>query len=183
MSSVEIFESLRYHIENEMIIKIKRDNVDSDEFVGFPILLSDELLLMSKIVDFRNDGCIVFRVSDITDAYSTSDSDFYEKICKQEGLREKSLEGLCVSEVYNLKSVLSQLLDFNGFVSVGCEFEDNELYYSIGKLVRVERDILYLRHFGLDGQWEEEDREIEISKISFVSFNDSYSKFFYKYMA
>ena len=93
MSSInikELHETIQYHIENKMLLNGERtfDN-ETDVVRGFPIKISEELLLMTVINDFHDEGFVLLRLSDISDAYSKESDAFYEKICISEGLQNK----------------------------------------------------------------------------------------------
>ena len=179
----EIIETIEYHINNEMIIKIKRENIDDNEILGFPLGLSEEILLISRVVDFRDDGCLIIRLKDITDAYSLESNSFYEEICKKEGVRAIAQNENPITNISDLHLILSKLVGFKGFVSIQCELEDNELYYVIGEIISVQEKEIKFRSFDLQGKWTDKELSIPIDDITMVGFNDNYSKMFYKYMS
>ena len=182
-NSENTIQTIEGHIENEMIITIEREQVDKNErIIGFPLVLSNELLVMSKIVDFHDEGFVVIRVQDITDAYSKEHDVFYEEICIKEGLKGKVDESP-IKEAMDFASVLRQLLNYNKFISIQCEFEDNELYYSIGRISSIEADAVHFDNFDKMGVWEDDKRLIPLNKISLVGIGDYYSSIFHKYLA
>ena len=76
-------------IHERKMICVKRGTIDSESrYVGFPVLLSDSLLLMTNIYDFHDEGYVLLQTADLTEV-TAKDSDFYEQICIQEGLGEK----------------------------------------------------------------------------------------------
>jgi hypothetical protein len=172
--------AIKWHIENQMIITIEREKIDKNEKItGFPLMLSEELLMMSKIDDFRDDGFLVMRIEDITDAYSKESDAFYEEICVKEGLKQKAFENPII-DIAGFASVLKQLVCYNKFVTIQCEFEDDELYYSIGKITKFEDNVVSFNNFDKMGIWEETERIIPTDKVTLISIEDYYSNMFYK---
>ena len=175
-------QTIMEHIENEMIITIERERIDKNEKItGFPLLLSNHLVVMSKIVDFHNEGFVVLRVTDITDAYSKESDAFYEKICINEGLRAKAKENP-ITDVVDIISVFERLSDYSEFVVIQCELEENELYFSIGKVSSIEAGVIHFSNFDKMGVWEKSMRKIPIDKVSLVSIGDNYTNMFFKYV-
>jgi hypothetical protein len=138
------------------------------------------LLLISEVLDFRDDGCLIMRLKDITDAYSMESEAFYEKICIDEGLRNKAVQENPLTDITDLISVVTQLSNYDKFISIHCEFD--ELYFSIGKISNIKEDMIYFDHFDLEGIWQDEKRIIPINKITLIGINDNYSNTFYKYL-
>jgi len=181
-SRQEIIQIVNDHIESEWIIMIERTGIDENEKIeGFPLILSSDLLVMTRIIDFHDEGFVVIRVEDITAAYSKESDAFYEKICVKEGLRERKNENLIVN-VTDFTCVLEQLLDYRKFITVQCEIEKNELSFSIGKILDIDSNIVCFSNFDKMGVWEDSNRMIPIDKITLINIGDYYSNIFYKYM-
>lgn len=171
------------HIDNKMLLRINRDKlIDNEDIIGFPISVSKNLLLMSCIVDFHDEGYVILRMSDILNAYSLESDAFYEKMCLEEGLKDKAFEQDTLKSIVDIKDVLNQLIDYPGFISISCDLLDSELCFSIGKVVNVENGVVCFRHFTPDGIWENNERNIPIEQITSIVFGDNYSKIYFKYM-
>lgn len=172
------------HIDNKMLLRVERDNAfDKEAVMGFPLCMSKDLILMSYIVDFHDEGYVILRLSDIADAYSLKTDVFYEKMCSEEGLKDIAFEQNILKSIVDIKDVLNQLIGYVGFISVSCDFLNSELCFSIGRIVSVESEVIYFKHFGPDGVWEDNQRKIPIEQITSVAFGDNYSKVYFKYMS
>ena len=173
---------IKKHIEEKKIITIERNGVGKNTRAdGFPLLVTDTLLLMTLIVDFHDEGFLVMRLEDITDAYSNESDTFYEEICINEGLRNKEAENP-LSNVTNIASILKQLFNYKKFITVQCEYNGSELAYSIGKISSIEENTIHFKNFDMMGMWEEKCRIIPLNKITLISIDDHYSNIYYKYM-
>ena len=60
--------------------------------------------------------------------------------------------------------------------------EDDELLFSIGKILRVDKDVVHFNYFDTMGAWKDEKRRIPLDKITSVSIEDHYSNVFHKYI-
>ncbi len=183
LSKEEIVDIISYHIDNEMIMNVKRDILHNNVVIeGFPLKLSDRLLLITRAVDFCYDGCVILRLEDVTDAYSKEYIAYYEEICKKEGSLDKAKVNNPITDIIDYNTVLKQLIGYEKYISIQCELEDNELDYSIGRISKVEGNIVYFNHFDLEGKWEKEERKIPIEKITMIEYDDNYCNIFSKYL-
>lgn len=183
MSSIAnkaLYETIQYHMNNKMIINIERVfNVEMDIIHGFPIAMSNELILMSVISDFHDEGFAILRLSDITDAYSTENDAFYEKICISEKIGNNTTT--TIKDITNLTFVLKQLMNYDGFISIQCEEQIEKCTFYLGKIDIIEYDGVIFKDVGMDGIWDVETHKILFDKITQITFGDNYSKMFYKY--
>ena len=178
----EIIQAINDHIEHQMLIRIERAQIaDKENLEGFPLILSKDLLFMSHIVDFHDEGFVIIRTEDITDAYSRESISFYEEICVNEGLLERAKQEI-INNVIDFTSVLKQLFTYEKFVIIQCEMEDNETYFSIGKIIDIDEKNVTFRNFDLMGIWEETQRIVPLNTITLIAFCDNYSSVFYKYV-
>ena len=175
--------TIKEHIDNKSLLRVDRsDAIDGESIIGFPVCLSDTLLLMSNVVDLHDEGYIIVRLSDITDAYLLESDSFYERMCSGEGLKANAFDQNTLKDVEDLESVLNQLAGYPGFVSISCDLLDNELCFSIGKIAKIENGMVRFNHFDAEGIWEDTERLIPIAQITSISFGDNYSKIYFKYM-
>lgn len=177
----ELREIIQYHISNKMILNIKRVfGNETDVIRGFPIKMSEELLIMTVINDFHDEGFAILRLSDISDAYSEKNDIFYEKICITEniGLGTSTF----IKDVSNFSFVLKQLINYKGFCSIQCENQIDKCTFYLGKISAVEHDGVFFKDVGLDGRWDDEMHKISFDKITQITFADNYSKMYYKYV-
>ena len=184
MSSInikELHETIQYHIDNKMLLNVERtfDN-ETDVVRGFPIKISEELLLMTVINDFHDEGFVLLRLSDISDAYSKESDAFYEKICISEGLQNK-VQQCHVNTICSVKCALQQLESYDGFISIECEEQREKCAFFLGKIITSEDDGVTFKDVGVDGEWDNETHKIPYGDITQISFGDNYSKTYYKY--
>lgn len=175
-------EIIQYHIDEKLLICIERKNITNEPLWGFPILLTDQVLLMTKIDDFRDEGIVLIRPEDVTDAFSKESDQFYEYICIQEGLYAISRKWKEYCSIQNFQTFIARIDCSNQFMTIQCENND-ELYFSIGKPEKIINDSVYFYNFDKNGIWEDTPRKIPIKDITLIAVGDYYSKLFYKYMS
>lgn len=182
INSKELQETIQYHIDNKMLLNIERtfDN-ETDIVRGFPINVSEELVLMTVVNDFHDEGFVILRLSDISDAYSKESDAFYEKICISEGLQNK-VQQCCINAICSVKCVLQQLESYDGFISIECEEQREKCAFFLGKIVTAEDGGVTFEDVGVDGEWDNESHQIPYADITQITFGDNYSKTFYKYV-
>lgn len=176
----EMLETIKYHIDNKMILNIERIfNNETNSLSGFPVMLSENLLLMTVINDFYDEGFAILRLSDISDAYSKESDTFYEKICISEniGIRTSDI----VQEITDLTTVLKQLIKHEGFISIQCENQIERCTFYLGEINAIEQDGVVFKDIDMDGKWDDEPHKILFDEITQITFGDNYSKVFYKY--
>lgn len=166
-------------IEFSTYIDIERNKIEESFIGGFPLQITDQFLVLSKIYDFRNDGVLILRTKDITNVYSVDENSLYEKICKDEGLDKVcnpfvKLDSLC--DIILNKDIREH------YITIQCEKSDNEQYFSIGLIISADNKNIIMKSFNINGEWENELRKIPLEEITLISVNDYYSKMFFKYM-
>lgn len=174
----ELIEIIDYHVENKMLLTVQRN--EFDEHRGFPIRLTERFLCMTSIFDFYDDGYIILQNDDISDAYSKESDAFYEKICIDEGLRNK-IETCPITDFKDIKTILSQLNNYKGYISVHCEKKDRKYNFYLGKIKSINENDVEFLSVGYDGEWNKETDYISFADITKLTVGDHYSKMFYKH--
>lgn len=181
MQNTELYETIQYHIDNKMLINIERIfNDETDIIHGFPLMMSDELLLTTVINDFHNEGFAILRLKDISDAYSKESEAFYEKICISEDIGVETSD--VIQDITDWSVVLKRLIEYKGFVSIQCENQIEKCTFYLGKICTLENDGVVFKDIGVDGVWDDEPHKILFNEITQITYSDNYSKMFYKYV-
>lgn len=182
INNKELVEVIQYHIDNKMMLRDERIfNNDVDILRGFPIKISENLLLMTVVNDFHDEGFAVLRLSDVSDAYSTDSDVFFEKICISEGLQNK-IRQCVVKDICSIKRIFQQMANYDGFISVQCEAQREKCTFFLGKIKEIGDEGIDFMDIGTDGKWDDEVHMISYRDITQVEFEDNYSKTLYKYV-
>ena len=179
--NTELYETIQYHIDNTMLINIERIfNGETDIIHGFPLMMSDELLLTTVINDFHDEGFAILRLKDISDAYSKESEAFYEQICISENIGIGTSE--IIHEIADISTVLEQLTKYDGFISIQCENQVERCTFYLGEICTIENSGVVFKDVGVDGIWDDETHEILFDEITQIAYGDNYSKTFHKYV-
>lgn len=176
----EILKTIRYHIKEKLLITIERNQIEEEVLYGFPLFVNSEILIMTKIYDFRDEGILVLKLSEISDAYSKESDVFFEKICKYEGLDMIINPFPTCETMYDILLIIDTDVQY---ITVQCEKNESELYFSIGRIEEVTSTAVIMKTFDACGQWEPGVRIIPYEEITMISIGDHYSKTYYKYMS
>lgn len=175
---MKIEEIISIYIDNVMYIDIERHNIDDALIGGFPLYITNEFLVLSKVYDFRNDGITILRIKDITKISPFGHNSFIEDICKSEGLDKIQNPYINLDSI---NSILSSIDTKEHYVTIQCEESDTELYFSIGIILNVADDYVSMKVFNTNGKWDSKVREIPYKEITLISIDDYYSKMLFKY--
>ena len=158
------------------VISLKYDGRNS---CMIPLSSSERLFMATIEEDFLLDGYTVRMYRDVTNAVLSGE--MYRKIMESEGLLD-NLETPDV-DVTDWNSVFTSLSRMNKNVIVESEDEDWEKAgFAIGKIEKVCKNKVYLKHFDADGIWQEELVELPFSEITSVTFGSRYVEIFSKYV-
>lgn len=181
-NNAALYNILQYHVDNKMLISIERQHITKESLWGFPIFVNHKILIMTKIIDFRNEGIVIIRLNDITDAYSKESDSFYEKICIKQGLQNEIENWIYLKKAKDIRSSIECIEWNNQFITIQCEKNTNEFYFSIGKPIAIDKKYILFSNFDKKGIWEKEARKIPIDDITLIAVGDHCAKMFYKYM-
>lgn len=178
----EIIETIKYHIKNRMYITIERvfEN-ELNAVSGFPLIITDKYLLMTVIVDFHDEGYTILKIDDISDAYSKENDVFYEGICIHEGLREKSIPQF-LSNLSNIQQILYDLKKYTGFITIQCEKQNKNYAFYLGIVQDIKNDCVIFKDVDMNGKWSDVSDKILLDDITQITFDDNYSRMYYKYV-
>ena len=178
MKKCEIKELINEAAEHRKFCKLLLYYEENSYFV-FPLITGEKLFLCANEDDFILNGYSIRRFRDVLFA-ENQEGKIFEMI-NAEGL----LGGLTVPDVdvTNWGAVFNSLQKMNKNIIVGNECaSDGELAFVIGKIEKITKTKVLMRHFDADGIWEDELYEIPFSKITSVSFSTRYVDIFSKYV-
>lgn len=178
MTKTQIKELIKSAVNSHKLcgVSLKFDNRNS---CVIPLSFGEKLFLSAAEQDFLLDGFSIRRFRDATKAVLAGD--MYQRIIESEGL----LDNLKTPDVdvTDWNSVFTSLSKMNKNVIVESEDEDPEKSgFAIGKIFKVCKNKVYIKHFDADGVWENEPVEIPYSEITLVTFGSRYVETFSKYV-
>lgn len=172
-----MFEDIARFEKERCLVSIRRSEIDSAKIQGFILEYSEDLLLLQYISDFRIDGLLVLRVSDITEILCDKTNRLQMKILINEGIFEK----VDFKTNYNLSGWSSV------FSGIAPEFElitiEDEPYsiIMIGKLEQVKEESVVIHEFTGAARWLEDMSEMYFEDISSFQVGNHYAAMYQRY--
>ena len=153
---------------------------DKSYYNLIPIKMDKKLFLAIDEDDFIFDGFRISRFKDIKKFRIKNDK--CDEIIKNEGL----CEGFVVPEI----DITSWQAVFEDLKQVGKNIiveyktaEGTSDSFTIGKIVSVYKNYLYMHHFDADGVWESKPSRIPYNEVTSVTFDSRYVNIFSKYIS
>lgn len=144
-----------------------------------PLKCSNMLFLSAQEDDFILNGYTIRRVEDVTNVRIKNDK--CNKILEFEGIKDK-LEIPSI-RIDDWKIAFEDLILLEKNIIVETEsLDEDERDYVIGRIEKVFKQFVYVRHFDADGIWHDEPYKIPYSKITSVTFLSRYVTIFSKYL-
>lgn len=175
-----ILAKLKSHWEKSHYIGFKRDKLEKYTLYGFVLACSSELVLIHYVHDFHLDGYQVLRVSDISGIRHSASDRTMRKILRAEGILKQV--GLNHSiDLQSWPSVFRKLKLIGGNIIV--EGEEPEVEeFCIGKIIRINKKTLCIRHFDGTGKWDEAFSYCPYEQITSVKFDCEYINIFSRHL-
>jgi hypothetical protein len=156
-----------------------------DTSIGFPIAVSEEMLLMHEIVEFHLSGYAIMPIYEIRSVRSKKAERMVERIFEAEGL----MKGVGIAEVPPLNEwpELFQWFKRNGKLIEVEFFDTSEPGYSdeacaLGRITGLSARSVAVLNFDPSGAWESEATVISYDNIKRVRFDTEYINVFSKYL-
>ncbi|ADU27020.1 hypothetical protein [Ethanoligenens harbinense] len=145
-----------------------------------PLIASDKLFLGMEDDDFILDGYAIRRFKDVTKAQIKEG--IYEKILHAEGV----FNGIVTPNVdlTDWKTIFTSLQKKSQNIIVEKEsLDENEWEFVIGRIEKIYKKHVYIRHFDAEGIWQSEPYKIPYAEITTVTFASRYVDVFSKYLS
>ena len=165
-------ESLALHQRQRDLVSVRRDDIDGNSIQGYVLAVSDQLVALQHISDFRLEGLMILRLDDLTEVECSAASRFHNELLVREGL----VQAVPFGKPFDLESwpaIIGQLSREFSLVILECEAL-HEPAFAIGRIHGLSADTVDLEYFDGVGEWEEEMVEIEVADISCCQVDTNY---------
>jgi hypothetical protein len=146
----------------------------------FPLRMTERFFLGAEEDDFLLDGLCIRLFRDVKKAEIKND------ICLDIAKKEGLIDLLTAPEIdlSSWQTIFLGLAEMERNIIVeGETAEHDRAQFAIGRIERVAKNRLFLRHFDGDGIWQNEPYEIPFTEITSVTFGSRYVEIFSKYLA
>lgn len=161
------------------LVSIFRDQIDGHSIEGYVLAVSDPLLVLQYVNDFRLDGIKVLRVADISDAESSDTTAFQQTLLIGEGL-EREVPFDATFDARNWASILTQFSATYPIMIAECEDSD-ENSFVIGRVVAVHDDRVEMLGFAGNGSWDEAVVVLNYADLTACQVGSNYLNVYQRY--
>jgi hypothetical protein len=179
VSVAAIAQELRPLVGAGVKVQIERAALGGSCWNGYPLAMTDDLVLMRTLDDFDLDGFAVLRLEDITRVRAGDAERFFDHVLRAEGLLD-ALPTPPPIRLDALRSALEDVRRLHGHAILECEALDEPEFY-LGELVSVDEGAVSLRYITVTGVVESATTEVPLEDITIVRFDERYIRYFAKY--
>lgn len=177
-----IAESLDEHAAERRLMYVEREAIDAHRIHGFVLGRSESLLLLHYVCDFRLDGLMVLRLSDVSRVASDRTMAFQTRALKDEGSYDR-VDFERSHDLTDWPSALAGIGAPGEYVVVEDEGLDCPTTV-IGRLESADDGggFVVVHGFGGAGTWDEEPSRFAHEDISSVQLDSHYLRMYRKYL-
>ncbi|WP_411846048.1 hypothetical protein AAFN60_21290 [Roseibacillus persicicus] len=171
---------IEHYKQSRSLVSVTRDEIDSQTMQGFVIDHDGQWILFSYIYDFRPDGVVALRVSDLTSMTCRATDAFQRHLLEADGVLDEIDFTQSLPEggiIEFLRCIPSEKV-----VILEAEAEENEVFM-IGQNLQILGDRFTLRTFTGAARFEDELDEIDFDDVTSISFNTNYALAYERYFA
>lgn len=173
-----MIEIIERSVKTKELIAIKA-NYNHEALFFYSLALNEDFYLGVEEFDFELDGYQIRKVEDISDCKIIDN--FSAKINVLEGLPEKVIDYKI--DLTSFETIFNNLMYMDKIVSIEREYDDEDNFFVIGKIVKVTDISIWFRDFNVDGKWNDEINIIPYDIITTIRFNSKYINVWSKYMS
>lgn len=179
------------HLKFQELVDLKRAVTITPKYppydtsMGFPLGVTEEMLLLHEIVEFHLSGYSIMPIYEVRAVRSKKSERMVEKIFEAEGMMKNV--GLAELPPLNDWPELFQYFKRAGKLIQVEFFETNEPGFSdeafaVGRITGLSARSVAVLNFDTSGQWESEATVIAYDNIKRVRFDTEYINVFSKYL-
>jgi hypothetical protein len=170
---------LARHLGERNLVSIYRERIDSNSMEGYVLALSDDLVVLQFVYDFKLDGLMVIRAADISDVRCSETDRFQKKLMSDEGL-EQMVPFDAAFNTGNWRALLSQFAQQHPIMILECEAQD-EPDFVIGRVLKTSADKVQILGFSGDGTWDDKPTRLALGDLTSCRVGTNYIEVYQRY--
>ena len=179
------------HLKFQELVDLKRAVTITPKYppydtaLGFPLAVTEEMLLMHEIVEFHLSGYSIMPIYEIRSVRSKKSERMIERIFEAEGLMKKVgiEEAPPMSdwpELFGHFKRAGKLIQVEFFETAEPGFSDEA--FAVGRITGLSARSVAVLNFDTSGNWESEATVVAYDNIKRVRFETEYINVFAKYL-
>jgi len=177
-------EKLQELVQLRRAIRIRPKYATDQAIHGFPLVVSEQFILIHEINDFHLDGYTVIPLRNLYAVRSGKAERMIERVFTGEGAFDKITvpEEVRLDSFRDLFRSIQKLGKLVIVDSVEVDGETMEEDSFIGKIVGMSPRSVAILNFNGAGEWETEPTVVSYKQIKWVTFDNEYVNTFAKYL-
>lgn len=176
-----VIDKLQSLLTDRHLARIARSCVSSVNGYYFVLAISPTLVLLQNEEEFLLNGYSIVNLADITAVRSSRTERFHERMLRAESVSPR-LPAASI-DLTDWRSALKSLQAYGKNLIIECEVGDEDLdEFYIGRIEKLNRSSVALRHFDALGQWDDEPTTIGYRDITRVRFDERYLDVYSKHL-
>lgn len=160
------------------LASVEREEIEEDSLQGFVLGCDGTWVAMQRVYDFRLDGLMFVRLEDLTAMTSGETDIFQRKLLEEEGL----LAEVNFDFSFPDGGVLEWLRKLPSERVVTLENErDDEFLFLIGRIEAIDGEVIKVRSFDREAQWDAELDELQLDDLTSISVGGNYALTYERY--
>jgi hypothetical protein len=174
------------HIRRRMTLRATLRTPAGTNVYGFPMAVSNDVLLMREIYDYQFWGMVAIPRNNIASYRSGRYERFAETLLKAEGVTAKV--GLLKWKTpMTLKPIFEFLCRLHIGTSVTTEHQaanaaSGEERFYLGRILSVDDTGLFIRAANALGKWDRKSTRIDFAQVTQVGFDEPYIRLFFRHV-
>ena len=170
--AIHLAAVLEEHRQRRDLVSLRRDKIDDQAIQGYVLAVSDELVALQFVYDFRLDGLRILRVRDVTGVACTSVDRFQRELLVREGL-EKAIPFGRTFALRDWRPLISQLAREFPLMILECEALD-EPDFVIGRARSITETSVEFDHFSGVASWEAKPAMLALADLTSCQVETNY---------
>lgn len=164
---------------DQKLVSIQRKRIDSNSIQGFILGYADDLVLLQYVYDFRLDGLMVLRTTDITDIRCNATGEFQKQLLIDEQLFQQVPFGIS-ADLSDWRSIISQLSHQYRLMILEDE-KAKPPQFLVGAIEKITQRSVWLRYFSGAGNWDDKPTKLAFKDITACQVATNYINVYQRY--
>lgn len=173
------------YVDSRQAITLTPKYPPYDTSLGFPLAVTEEMILLHEIVEFHLSGYSIMPIYEIRAVRSKKSERMIEKIFEAEGLMKKvGLPELPPlndwPDLFKYFKAAGKLIQVEYFDTAEPGFSDEA--FAVGKITGLSARSVAVLNFDTSGHWDSEATVVAYDNIKRIRFDTEYINVFSKYL-
>lgn len=171
--------SLSDHKKQHNLVSIRRADVDGYGIQSFVLGVSDHLVALQYVYDFRLDGLMILRRQDISEVRRTETDRFQQALMANEGLDREVPFGVNLS-LQDWRSAITQLSTIYPLMILESELGPDPQFV-IGRVLKTTETRVEVHSFSGAGRWAAKPTRMKYANLTSIQVNTNYANFYQRH--